>query len=703
MKDDITVLTQQDYLQLCAEIMQHNQTYYRDDSPIISDAQYDQLYQRLIALEALHPDWVTDLSPSQQVGFGAHQAFAPITHRVPMLSLDNSFDDQDLGAFYQRAYDRLVQLQHPLVTKSTAKLTFFAEPKLDGLALSLRYESGILVTAATRGDGETGEDVTHNVFTIQDIPKRLRGDNWPKVLEVRGEVFMTKASLASLNEQQLARGDKPFANPRNAAAGSLRQLDAKVTAQRTLNFFCYGWGEVSEDIPWPQDYPGVMALLAQWGLPINPLGQAVAGLDKMLAYYQQLAQKRPDLAYEIDGIVYKLADLSAQTALGFTAKFPRWAIARKFPAQEVWTDLLGIDIQVGRTGALTPVARLTPVAVGGVVVSNATLHNLDEIRRKDIRIGDKVIVRRAGDVIPEIVASLADQRVGELAEFTMPSHCPVCDSAVFKDPDKAVYRCSGGLYCPAQQQRALEHFVSRKAMDIQGLGSKVITQLVAAGLVSHPDDFYQLTLESLLKLERMAEKSAQNLLDAIAASKQTTFARFIFALGIAEVGEVTAKNLARAFGSIDDLIAADTSQLLAITDIGPVMAEQIQRFFAQAHNREVISGLIAAGIHWPTSSSNPSLTKQADDATQQAIDDHPFANKTLVITGSFAEFSRTELAERFESMGAKVTSSVSKNTDFLIAGDKAGSKLTKAEALGIPIITADELTRVLGAADGSTT
>ncbi|SFR50304.1 NAD-dependent DNA ligase LigA [Thiomicrospira sp. ALE5] len=694
---DVKDYSQQDYQQLCATILQHNKAYYQLDNPTITDAEYDLLYQQLLAIEARHPDWVNQDSPSQQVGFKRHQAFSPVSHSVPMLSLDNSFDDQALMAFYQRVYDRLVQIQHALVASGDLEITFFAEPKLDGLALSLRYEAGRLVRAATRGDGETGEDVTHNVLTIADIPKRLHGDNWPAVLEVRGEVFMTKASLASLNAQQLAKGDKAFANPRNAAAGSLRQLDAKITAQRTLSFFCYGWGEVSDDTYWPQDYPGVMDLLAQWGLPINPLGQAVIGPVGMTDYYLELSEQRAKLAYEIDGIVYKLADLSAQKALGFTAKFPRWAIARKFPAQEVTTDLLGIDIQVGRTGALTPVARLTPVSVGGVLVSNATLHNLDEIRRKDIRIGDKVIVRRAGDVIPEVVASVIEHRKEDLPLFDMPQSCPVCNSAVFKDPDKAVYRCSGGLYCPAQQQRALEHFVSRKAMDIQGLGAKLITQLVTSGLVSHPDDFYRLTLDSLLKLDRMAEKSAQNLLKAIMASKHTTFARFIFALGIPEVGEVTAKNLAKIFGTMDELMAADRSQLVAIDDIGPVVAEQIRRFFAQSHNQEVIRELTKAGIHWPSPSQD------ITESTDQATDNHPFANKTLVITGSFAELSRSELAEHFESLGAKVTSSVSKNTDFLIAGDKAGSKLTKAVALGIPVITADELTRVLGAADGSTT
>ncbi len=706
MKDAVAALNHQDYLKLCAEISQHNQAYYHDDQPIISDAQYDLIYQQLLALEALHPDWVTSESPTQQVGFHANQAFRPVKHSLPMLSLDNSFDDQDLAAFYQRALDRLLQLQHPSIISDVSQLShalnFFAEPKLDGLALSLRYESGRLVTAATRGDGETGEDVTHNVRTIAAIPKRLQGDHWPALLEVRGEVFMTKSALAQLNEQQAAKGDKPFANPRNAAAGSLRQLDPKVTAQRQLDFYCYGWGEISPSFDLPTHYAGVMSLLAQWGFPVNPLGRTVIGLDAMITYYTELAEQRADLGYEIDGIVYKLADLSAQATLGFTAKFPRWAIARKFPAQEVWTDLLGIDIQVGRTGALTPVARLTPVAVGGVIVANATLHNLDEIRRKDIRIGDKVIVRRAGDVIPEVVGPLVDQRPSNVRTFEMPPTCPVCESAVFKDPDKAVYRCSGGLYCPAQQQRALEHFVSRKAMDIQGLGGKLISQLIAAKLVAHPDDFYQLSLDELLKLERMAEKSAQNLLDAIAASKKTTLARFIFALGIPEVGEVTAKNLARNFGELDGLLAADADQLLAIPDVGPVVAQQIERFFAQTHNLEVIAGLLNAGIQWSPLQGQPPANSTEQTAETQPQKETLFANKTLVITGSFVGQSRTDLAELLEQMGAKVTSSVSKNTDFLIAGDKAGSKLTKAIALDVPVITADELTRILGAADGST-
>lgn len=694
MQNDLTRVTYPDYVQLCNEIFAHNQAYYLDDNPVISDLQYDLLYQRLVTLEALHPDWISPTSPTQQVGYAVSQAFSPVAHHVAMLSLDNSFDDEDLAAFYHRALEKLTQLAHPCLVEHGQALEFFAEPKLDGLALSLRYEHGRLVRAATRGDGETGEDVTHNVLTIKDIPQRLTDQDWPDVLEVRGEVFMTKAALAQLNQQQIAQGQKPFANPRNAAAGSLRQLDAKVTAKRQLSFYCYGWGQVSAEVTWPNDYVDVMTLLSRWGFPVNPEGQQVKGLEAMMAYYEQLAVKRADLAYEIDGIVYKLTDLSAQTALGFTAKFPRWAIARKFPAQEVWTDLIGIDIQVGRTGALTPVARLAPVAVGGVIVSNATLHNLDEIRRKDVRIGDKVIVRRAGDVIPEVVGPVLAQRPDLISPFEMPTLCPICNSEVFKDPDKAVYRCSGGLYCPAQQQRALEHFVSRKAMDIQGLGAKVITQLLEAKLVAHPDDFYHLRYEQLISLERMGAKSADNILAALEASKSTSLARFIFALGIPDVGEVTAKQLAKHFIHLDALMHADHEQLLVVDDVGPIVAAQLVQFFAQTHNQEVIAGLVAAGVHWPAAEM---ITEPSESRSSL------FRGKTLVITGSFAEGSRAELAATLEDdFGAKVTSSVTKNTDFLIAGDKAGSKLTKANDLGVTIISADELTRLLGEKDGST-
>jgi DNA ligase (NAD+) len=666
--------------QLRERIEAHNHAYYVLDNPSISDAQYDLLYRELVALEQAHPELICPHSPSQRVGGQALSAFGAVRHRQAMLSLDNAFSDEDLSAFDQRACRLLNQ----------TAMDYVAEPKMDGLAMSLRYEAGVLVQAATRGDGEVGEDVTHNVRTIRCIPLRLYGDQWPQVIEIRGEVFMPKAAFAQLNAQQALKGDKAFANPRNAAAGSLRQLDSAVTAQRPLQFFAYGWGEVSDDKALAQTYSARMRQIQHWGLPINPLMQVVSGLQGMVAYYAGLQTQREQLEYEIDGIVYKVDALAAQAQLGFTAKYPRWAIARKFPAQEVWTQLLGIDIQVGRTGALTPVARLQPVQVGGVMVANATLHNLDEIQRKDVRIGDTVIVRRAGDVIPEVVGSVLSQRPADARVFVMPDVCPACGSQVFKEADKAVYRCSGGLYCPAQRKRALAHFVSRKAMDIQGLGDKLIAQLAEVGLVAHPDDFYRLTFEQLVALPRMAEKSAHNLLEAIAQSKQTRLARFIYALGIPEVGEVTAKHLARHFLSLDALMQADQSALCGVEDVGEVVAAHIVHFFAQAHNREVIAGLLAAGVHWPAEQG-----VSAEQAT-------PFSDKACVLTGTLTQMTREQAKALLERLGAKVVGSVSAKTDYLIAGDKAGSKLTKAQALGVAVLTEAEFIELAGVQDGQT-
>jgi DNA ligase (NAD+) len=529
-----------------------------------------------------------------------------------------------------------------------------------------------------------GEDVTHNVRTIRCIPLKLRGAGWPAVLEVRGEVFMTKAALEKINQTQLAQGDKAFANPRNAAAGSLRQLDPTITAKRPLSFFCYGWGELSADWTRPTHYSAMLAYLKDWGLPINPLAEVVQGQPGLVAYYDKLQALRDQLDYEIDGIVYKLDRLDWQVRLGFTSKFPRWAIARKFPAQEVWTPLLGIDVQVGRTGALTPVARLEPVLVGGVMVSNATLHNMDEIQRKDVRIGDRVIVRRAGDVIPEVVGPVLSLRPDHTSLFEMPLHCPECGSDVVKEADKAVYCCTGGLFCPAQRKRALAHFVSRKAMDIQGLGEKLIDQLVSAGLVAHPDDFYQLKLEQLAGLERMALKSAQKVINAIDASKQTTLARFIYALGIPEVGEVTAKQLAKHFGRLDALQNACLTQLIAVPDVGEIVAQHLMQFFAQPHNLEVIEGLLAAGVHWP--------------AIEVAVvaENSAFAGKTCVLTGSLQQLTREQAKAELEALGAKVAGSISAKTDYLIAGEKAGSKLSKAQALGVAVLTEAEFIEILG-------
>lgn len=670
----MAVSIQQQVIDLRQQLEAHNYAYYVLDNPSVSDAQYDQLYRQLIELEQAHPELITPDSPTQRVGDQPLAGFKPVSHQVPMLSLDNAFSDQELADFDRRASERL----------AVAHIEYAAEPKMDGLAINLRYENGILVQAATRGDGSVGEDVTHNVRTIRCIPLKLRGQDWPAVLEVRGEVFMSKAAFQHINQAQLAKNDKAFANPRNAAAGSLRQLDPKVTALRPLSFFCYGWGAISDDWALPNRYRALLEQLYHWGLPTNPLAQAVTGQAGLVAYYQMLAEKRDQLDYEIDGIVYKVDRLDWQQQLGFTSKFPRWAIARKFPAQEVWTKLLGIDIQVGRTGALTPVARLEPVLVGGVMVSNATLHNMDEIERKDVQVGDTVIVRRAGDVIPEVVGAVLSQRPAHTELFIMPTSCPECGSEVVKELDKAVYRCSGGLFCPAQRKRALQHYVSRKAMDIQGLGDKLIDQLVEAGLVEHPDDFYQLNLDSLVQLERMAQKSAQNLVDAIEASKATSLARFIYALGIPEVGEVTAKQLAKHFGDLSCLQQADKVALIAVPDVGEIVADHIVHFFQQPHNLEVIDHLIQAGVHWPKV-----------DRVMQTVDS-PFANKTCVLTGSLSLMTRDEAKDILENLGAKVAGSVSAKTDWVIAGEKAGSKLAKAQQLGISTLTEAEFIELLG-------
>lgn len=661
--------SQQDYLSLIESLNHHSYQYYVLDNPEISDPQYDALYQQLLEIEAQHPDWVVSQSPSQRVGDVPLSEFKSVRHAVAMYSLDNAFSQDDLVAFVDRILEKAPELEEPV---------FAAEPKMDGLAINIRYEQGELVQATTRGDGQVGEDVTHNIKTIRSIPVRLFGQGWPDVLEVRGEVFMSKSAFNALNERQAEKGGKVFANPRNAAAGSLRQLDAKITAQRHLSFFVYGWGDISRDFTVPALYSEMLAMIGQWGLPLNQHARQVVGVSGIEAYYNDLLSIRPDLPYEIDGIVYKLDDLALQQQLGFTAKAPRWAIARKFPAEEVWTKLLAIDVQVGRTGAITPVARLEPVLVGGVMVSNATLHNMDEIVRKDVRVGDTVIVRRAGDVIPEVVGPVLAQRPDNTVLFEMPLHCPECGSDVVKEMDKAVYRCTGGLFCPAQRKRALQHFVSRKAMDIQGLGDKLIDQLVEADKVHHPDDFYALTVEELASLDRMAQKSAQNVVDGIQASLETTLAKFIYSLGIPEVGEVTAKNLANHFKSLEALQEADYDALITVSDVGDVVAEHLHQFFNQPHNQEVIQGLLDAGMHWPT------------PETPTASSASPFMDKVVVLTGTLEKMARGDAKALLESQGAKVTGSVSAKTDFLIAGEKAGSKLTKAESLGVTILTEDE-------------
>ena len=665
-------------------LARHNYAYYVLDAPEISDAQYDLLYQQLLQIEKAHPELITQDSPSQRVGDQPLGHFQSVKHAVPMFSLENAFNQDDLVDFERKINDKLINEN----ISQDSPLAYAAEPKMDGLAISIRYESGRLVQAATRGDGLVGEDVTHNIRTIRSVPLELLGEGWPAVLEVRGEIFMSKAIFNQLNEISLQKGEKPFANPRNAAAGTLRQLDSRIASQRQLSLYLYGWGEISDDWSLPALYHQTIEQFKNWGLPTNPDAKVVYGADGMSDYYDKLQAKRQELPYEIDGIVYKVDVLAYHSKLGFTAKAPRWAIARKFPAEEVWTELLDIEIQVGRTGALTPVARLRPVSVGGVMVSNATLHNLDEIERKDIRIGDTVIVRRAGDVIPEVVGPVLTKREASVRLFNMPSNCPVCDSAVIKEHDKAVYRCTGGLFCPAQRKRALQHFVSRKAFDIQGLGDKLINQLADLNMVSHPDDLFSLTVESLSELDRMAERSAHKVISAIQAAKETTLARFIYALGIPEVGEVTAKHLANHFITLDNIQSADKDALLEVSDVGEIVAENIVTFFQQPHNQEVINGLIKAGVNWPT----PQVKKRAVDS--------PFAGKVVVLTGSLTQISREEAKLLLEGFGAKVTGSVSAKTDYVIAGEKAGSKLTKAESLGVPVLSEQEWIQMSGVANG---
>jgi DNA ligase (NAD+) len=665
-------------------LAKHNYAYYALDMPEISDGQYDLLYQQLLQIEKTYPALITEDSPSQRVGDQPLGHFQSIKHAVPMYSLDNAFIQDDLVDF-----DRKVREKLSMPASSDEDLiAYAAEPKMDGLAINIRYESGQLVQATTRGDGLVGEDVTHNVRTIRSIPLQLFGSGWPDVLEVRGEIFMSKAIFNHLNEISLQKGDKPFANPRNAAAGTLRQLDPKIAAQRQLSLYLYGWGEISTDWMLPALYHQTIEQFKKWGLPTNPNSEVVFSAAGMADYYIKLQSQRPDLPYEIDGIVYKVDNLESHRELGFTAKAPRWAIARKFPAQEVWTELLEIEIQVGRTGALTPVARLEPVSVGGVMVANATLHNLDEIVRKDVRIGDTVIVRRAGDVIPEVVGPVLSKRGDTVREFSMPTHCPECDSEVIREHEKAVYRCAGGLFCPAQRKRALQHFVSRKALDIQGLGEKLINQLADLDMVRHPDDLFSLTIDTLLGLDRMAEKSAHKVIEAIEAAKETSLPRFIFALGIPDVGEVTAKHLANHFITLDNIQLVDKAALLAVPDVGEIVAENIVTFFQQPHNQEVLNGLINAGIHWP----RPQVP--------QVTEDSPFAGKVVVLTGSLTQISRTDAKQKLEAVGAKVTGSVSAKTDYVIAGENAGSKLTKAESLGIAVLSEQEWIEMSGVTNG---
>lgn len=641
----------------------HAIRYYVEDDPTIPDAEYDRLMRELLDLEAQHPELVTPDSPSQRVGGAPLAGFEQVTHEIPMLSLDNAFDDDELNSFHRRMGDRVLAAK-------TAK--FCCEPKLDGLAVSLLYVDGVLVQAATRGDGTTGENITENVRTIKSIPLRLQGTGWPTRIEVRGEVFMPKAGFEKMNAEALKKGEKVFVNPRNAAAGSLRQLDSRITAKRPLAFYAYSVGVIQGGTLVDSHYERFLQLKG-WGLPMSPETKRVESLDEVKAYYQDIMTRRSELPYEIDGVVIKVDDIALQEQLGFVARAPRWAIAYKFPAQEEMTVLNDVEFQVGRTGAITPVAKLEPVFVGGVTVSNATLHNADEIERLGVKIGDTVVIRRAGDVIPQIVSVVNELRPETAREILFPAQCPVCQSDVERVEGEAVARCSGGLVCQAQRKEALKHFVSRKALDVDGLGDKVIEQLVDKEMVSTPADLFRLRAGELTVLERMGPKSAQNIVNALNTAKATTLPRFLYSLGIREVGEATAMNLAHHFLTLDAIREATIEQLIEVPDVGTIVASHVYAFFAQERNQKVVEELIALGIHWQE------IAPKTDDEPQ------PLAGKVVVLTGTLSQLSRSDAKAALQALGAKVTGSVSKNTDILFAGEAAGSKLAKAQELGIEI------------------
>jgi DNA ligase (NAD+) len=655
--------------QLQDQLHEHNYRYYVLDAPIVSDAEYDRLLRELQALEAQWPELITPDSPTQRVGAAPLKAFGEVRHAVRMLSLDNAFSDEELADFDRRVRERL----------EVDAVDYAAEPKLDGLAVSLLYEQGVLSQAATRGDGVTGEDITVNVRTIRSVPLKLAGGGIPTRLEVRGEVYLSHAGFERLNRQALAEGQKPFVNPRNAAAGSVRQLDPKVTESRPLEIYIYGLGLV-EGGDLPGRHIDILERLRDWRFRVYDGIKRVKGLDGCLAFYHAMEKRRAKLPFDIDGVVFKVDRIDQQEQLGFVARAPRWAVARKFPAQEEQTKVLAIDVQVGRTGALTPVARLEPVFVGGVTVTNATLHNEDEVHRKDVRVGDTVMIRRAGDVIPEVVSVILELRPKGAAVFHLPNTCPVCGSAVERVEGEAVARCTGGLFCPAQRRETIRHFASRRAMDIEGLGEKLVDQLVETGLVSEVSDLYKLGAGSIAGLERMADKSAANLVNALEKSKATTLERFIYALGIREVGESTARVLAQEFGNLDPLMAAEVEELMAVRDIGPVVAAHIHAFFREPHNREVIKKLRAAGVHWE---------KVARPRSR------PLAGKTFVLTGTLS-MPREALKERLLAAGAKVSGSVSKKTDYVVAGEKPGSKYDKARELDITILDEAACLSLLG-------
>lgn len=649
------------YAYLQAELACLEHAYYVLDNPLLPDIEYDRLYRELVEIEASHPEWVTSGSLSQRVGGAALKEFASVIHEVPMLSLNNAFEEAELVAFDRRCREAL----------HIEKVTYAGELKFDGLAISLRYENGSLVRAATRGDGASGEDVTANIKTIRAIPLKLIGKNIPKILEVRGEVFMYLNDFQRMNQQAAALGEKEFANPRNAAAGSLRQLDSKITAKRPLSFFAYGLGALEPQSWLPKTHEELLNAYADLGLPVCTERRVLHSVAEILVFYKEIGAKRDSLPYDIDGVVYKVNSFAEQTKLGFVSRAPRFALAHKYPAQEALTTVLGIVVQVGRTGAITPVARLAPVEVGGVTVTNATLHNEDEVRRKDVRIGDTVSVRRAGDVIPEVVSVIKDRRPTNTTEFVMPSNCPVCDSHIERLADESVARCSGGLFCGAQRKQALLHFAHRRALDIEGLGEKIVDQLVDQNLVRTPADLYHLGFTALANLDRMGDKSADNLIAAINQSRNTTLARFIFALGIRHVGETTAKDLANHYQSVDALMDASLEDLLTVKDVGPVVADSIISFMQEAHNREVIEQLLVSGMQL---------------AVEEKIISAAVAGKTFVLTGTFPTMTRDEAKDLLEKAGAKVAGSVSKKTDYVVAGADAGSKLTKAEEFGVSVI-----------------
>ncbi|ABC31427.1 DNA ligase, NAD-dependent [Hahella chejuensis KCTC 2396] len=670
---EVPAAIQEELNTLRETINDHNYRYYTLDDPSIPDAEYDRLMRRLREIEAEFPQTITPDSPTQRVGAAPAEGFETVSHRLPMLSLDNAFEEQDLLDFDRRVRERLKEAED-------ARIDYCCEPKLDGIAISLLYRDGYLVRGVTRGDGSAGEDITANVKTVKNIPLKLRGEGYPAELEVRGEIYLPKAAFDAINKDAAAKGEKTFVNPRNAAAGSLRQLDPRITAKRALEMCCYSVGYFEGELPGTQH--DILTQLQQWGLKINSQMKLASGAQECLDYYRHIMSVRDQLPYEIDGVVFKVNRIDLQQELGFVSRAPRWAIAHKFPAHEEMTELLAVDFQVGRTGAVTPVARLKPVFVGGVTVSNATLHNMDEIRRLDVHIGDTVIIRRAGDVIPQVVSVVQDRRPENAVPVDRPEHCPVCGSDVLQLEGEAVARCSGGLYCSAQRKEAIKHFASRKAMDIDGLGDRLVELLVEKELIDSPASLYSLKAPDVAGLERMGEKSAQNLINAIEASKQTTFARFIYALGIREVGEATAKVLAQHFPTLDLLKQATEEDLVEAPDIGPISAGHIRSFFQQEHNLETIDALLNQGVSWP-------------EVVVRSTETLPLSGQTAVVTGVLADYSRDEAKDLLTRLGAKVSGSVSAKTGFVVAGEKAGSKLTKAQDLGVKVLDEDAFKQLL--------